>query len=240
MLSWVHLIADLESRDFASTILWLEDQKIRHYKIEDRERLRKIDEPEIWKPAYTQYIADLGVPDLSSAIEQLTWILCYAIRLEYLDKSDEYRELDAAKISELKRPVNPTVTSKNPLSSMDMSSQEFANGVYELARRLNIPHHTDHLLVMEAAARIVERHLTAKSADKTADVARNSNMAYDIHGAEKFAFPEKDLDQAANILRLLQIHSVRHLQTVINETIVAVQEITANPKTDTKLGKVGF
>lgn len=47
------------------------------------------------------------------------------------------------------------------------------------------------------------------------------------------------LNQAAKILRLLYIHDLRDLQTQINECIVAVQSVTANPKTDTKLGQVG-
>lgn len=230
-----------ESPDFASTILWLEDQKIRHYKIEDREQLRKIDEPDVWKAAYAQYKSDLGVPQLSSATEELVWILSYAIRLEYLDNADDFKQFDSAKITELKRPANPTMNARNPLSSMDMSSDEFEAGVRELARRLNIPHHTDHLIMLEAAARIVERHLT-KTNDKPAATNGNRNacMAYHIKDADKYAFAEKDMDEAANILRLLQIHSVRHLQTVINETIVAVQNVTANPKTDTKIGKIGF
>lgn len=51
---------------------------------------------------------------------------------------------------------------------------------------------------------------------------------------------DEDVDQATRILRLLHIQSIRELQTVINETIVSVQNLTADPKTDTKLGKVGF
>lgn len=47
------------------------------------------------------------------------------------------------------------------------------------------------------------------------------------------------LNHAAKVLRLLYIHDLRDLQTRINECIVAVQSVTANPKTDTKLGKVG-
>lgn len=48
------------------------------------------------------------------------------------------------------------------------------------------------------------------------------------------------MNQAAKILRLLYIHDLRQLQTQINESIVGVQSVTANPKTDTKLGKVGY
>ena len=69
---------------------------------------------------------------------------------------------------------------------------------------------------------------------------------------------DKDVDEVAAILRLLHIRDLRTLQTQvrniilitwicdyisdnfqINECIVAIQTITANPKTDTRLGKVG-
>ena len=45
--------------------------------------------------------------------------------------------------------------------------------------------------------------------------------------------------EAAKILRLLHIRELRELQTQINQAIVKVQAIVANPKTDTRLGKVG-
>ena len=45
--------------------------------------------------------------------------------------------------------------------------------------------------------------------------------------------------EAAKILRLLHIQELRDLQTAINEAIVKVQAFTANPKTDSRLGKVG-
>lgn len=50
---------------------------------------------------------------------------------------------------------------------------------------------------------------------------------------------DKTVNDAAKILRLLHIKELRELQTQINEAIVCIQAITANPKTDTKLGKVG-
>lgn len=50
----------------------------------------------------------------------------------------------------------------------------------------------------------------------------------------------EDIEQAARILRLLQIQSIREMQTVINETIVETQNLTSDaPKTDSRLGQVG-
>lgn len=50
---------------------------------------------------------------------------------------------------------------------------------------------------------------------------------------------DKSVSEAAKVLRLLHIKELRNLQTSINELIVAVQTVTANPKTDQSLGKVG-
>ena len=47
------------------------------------------------------------------------------------------------------------------------------------------------------------------------------------------------LKDAAKILRLLHLTNLRKLQSDINNTIELVQNVTANPKTDTKSGKVG-
>lgn len=56
---------------------------------------------------------------------------------------------------------------------------------------------------------------------------------------EGFNLGEVGVNNAAKMLRLLFLHDLRDLQTHINECIVAVQNLTANPKTDTSLGKVG-
>lgn len=54
-----------------------------------------------------------------------------------------------------------------------------------------------------------------------------------------FQLKKTAVENAAKILALLYIQDIRNLQTKINEVIVRVQSVTANPKTDTKLGKVG-
>lgn len=47
------------------------------------------------------------------------------------------------------------------------------------------------------------------------------------------------MDDAIRILRLLHAAQLRDLQTQINELVADVQKITANPKCDLSLGKIG-
>lgn len=61
----------------------------------------------------------------------------------------------------------------------------------------------------------------------------------DCKQKEFVSIPDASLNEAARILRLLHIEELRELQTKINEAIVAVQAIIADPKTDHRLGKVG-
>lgn len=56
---------------------------------------------------------------------------------------------------------------------------------------------------------------------------------------KSYVITDATLNEAAQILRLLHIEELRELQTKINEAIVAVQAIIADPKTDHRLGKVG-
>lgn len=75
----------LDEKEYRSVVLWLEDQKIRHYKIEEREGLRDI-ESEKWSEAYNTYQRDLVSPVVEGSLhEQLNWLLSYAVRLEYAD-----------------------------------------------------------------------------------------------------------------------------------------------------------
>ena len=81
--------------------------------------------------------------------------------------------------------------------------------------------------------------------------------AYQFRDSSKATEESSALAEATAVLRLLHIQDLRLLQTQINEAIVAVQkvmslkigdkyekcgyavQVTANPKTDTRLGKVG-
>lgn len=110
----------LDRKVFASTILWLEDQKIRTYKIEDRENLRRIDNLQAWEEAYTQYKNDLGMPPFETPLEDLSWLLSYAIRLEFLDDPETYKDLSSAKIAEnINKSITPSIKNENFFDNMD-------------------------------------------------------------------------------------------------------------------------
>ena len=47
------------------------------------------------------------------------------------------------------------------------------------------------------------------------------------------------MDKAATLLRILYTQELRKLQSLIDETIVEVQEFTSNPRTDSALGRTG-
>ena len=57
---------------------------------------------------------------------------------------------------------------------------------------------------------------------------------------QDFETGDPRVDDGAKVLRLLYIDDLRRLQTAVNNVIVRAQSFTANPKTDAKLGKVGY
>lgn len=194
---------------------------------------------------------------VNGPIEELSWLLSYAVRLEYLDNGkwflcytqssicqsislyipvETYKTFTSDRVTELNKASKPTVESSNPFDTMNLVGAEFVSGVEKLAKRLNHSVHSNPAITLEASARIIYEKLRPEALNQPKPVGQ----AYPIKGSDQYIFADKNMDEAAKILRLLQIQSVRQVQTSVNENIVAVQEITADPKTDSKLGKVGF
>lgn len=110
-----------DEKQFRNLLLFLEDQKIRKYIIEDRAELRKVNSPE-WPQAFDKYKNDLNCPKvLTSSLDQLKWIVSYAIKLEYLDNADEYKDLTSTKVAEAEQNKTsaPTLKSVNPFDNLD-------------------------------------------------------------------------------------------------------------------------
>ncbi|XP_020282631.1 UPF0568 protein C14orf166 homolog [Pseudomyrmex gracilis] len=231
------------TQHFRKVIAWLEDQKIRHYKIEDRKSLRDINSSE-WPKAFEKYCNDVNCPITTSEIDQLEWFLGYAIWQEFSDDYQKYQQVVGSKAKVKQEIKVPSVKSTNPLDNLDFDSDAFKTGVNSLAKLLRIPKHSDHLITLQACSKLVCNKLNVdamKQQNNNAVTAKGKslNSLSVMTIAPGFNMGDKMLDNAAKGLSLLYIQDLRNLQTKINETIVAVQSITADPKTDTKLGKVG-
>nr|CAG4650373.1 EOG090X0ARU [Sida crystallina] len=215
-------------------VVWLEDQKIRRYKIEEREELRN-SKAEAWTKAYQQYLIDLDCPaESGSRNEIVDWLLSLGVHFEFSEKPDLYS-------NKAEEPTKSPITIKaNPLDNLDFESNDFKLGVNALADILHVAHHPDHLMTLEAVCSIIKERFNAESLkDPSKFPASGTPLQFEACELG-MDLKEANLNQAAKILRYLFIHDLRDLQTKINECIVAVQALTANPKTDTKLGKVGY
>ncbi|KAG8212679.1 hypothetical protein J437_LFUL019553, partial [Ladona fulva] len=106
-----------DEKQFRSLVAWLEDQKIRHYKIEDRQNLRNITSLD-WPKHFKQYYTDLAAPDYKRPEEQIDWLLAFAVRLEYADNVDKFKDLTSDNVKRNQANV-PKVISENPLDNLD-------------------------------------------------------------------------------------------------------------------------
>lgn len=227
-----------DQQHFRKLVLWLEDQKIRQYKVEDRKELRNITSDQ-WDQAFEKYCADVACPITTNNLDKLEWLVDCAIRLEYEDDIKKYQNAKSSK-AKAKEAVVPDVKSTNPLDKLDFSSNEFKNGVNEMARLLRIPQHPNHLVTLDACNKLIRKRLNESALKNPSSVIVKGKPFPFMETNVGFDTGDKVLNDAGKILTLLYIQDLRDLQTKINEAIVSVQNVTANPKTDTKLGKVGI
>ena len=102
-----------DDKQFRNIVVWLEDQKIRRYKIEERESLRQI-QSELWEETFRQYLIDLDCPITSSPKNEiLDWLLGLAVHFEFSEKPELYSENKTA--SDQFKSVMKT----NPLDNLD-------------------------------------------------------------------------------------------------------------------------
>ncbi|CAB1456687.1 unnamed protein product [Pleuronectes platessa] len=221
-----------DETQYRNCIVWLEDQKIRHYKIEDRGNLRNIPGSD-WPSAFQKYLQDVNCPfGVQEKHEALDWLLGLAVRYEYGDNVEKYKNcqpLAASSNSDV--PIDPLV-------NLDINSPDFKAGVTALSNILKIGRHDDYLVMLKAIRILIQERLSPEAIAKASQSREGIPVTLDKHTLG-FDTGDATLNEAAQILRLLHIEELRELQTKINEAIVAVQAIIADPKTDHRLGKVG-
>lgn len=162
-----------------------------------------------------------------SRYELLDWLIGHAVSLHYADNAAAYPVVPAEAAD---------AASSGPPPPLELSQEE----LNELAAVLELPTHADYGVLLRAVTSVLTSKFSpgAVSAAVAAkdEVRREIPLDYTPLG---FATGDSGLDKACKVLRLLHISDLRDLQTKINELIVAVQNLTANPVTNSRLGKVG-
>ncbi|KAL3313701.1 hypothetical protein Ciccas_007690 [Cichlidogyrus casuarinus] len=149
----------------------------------------------------------------------LDFLLTYAINTSYDDNN------------------NPEGERYNILKKIDFSSLDFVKGVDDLSSLLEIPQYVDHLERFKACCLLINQKLSdANFAEKKKKLDKLS-VDQVVLG---FDVPDSELRSIAVAARLLNISEMRLLQDQINAAIVQVQRLTADPKTNEKLGQVGY
>ena len=225
-------------------MIWLEDQKIRHYKIEDRRVLRDATGKN-WVVVFKQYLKELECPygveiDLPAVLD---WLLSIAVRWEFEEVSKSNQDLRCGI-----GPKNSITSTSRQLSHLSNSSAldisptdpTFISGTKALAKILQIAPHPDPTVLLTAIKIVLQEKLSESALSKEKTNGSAAGKEYAITAKEcGFNLGDPVLNEAAKTLRLLHLRELRLLQTRVNELIVAVQGITADPKTNQMLGKVG-
>ncbi|TKC34802.1 hypothetical protein EI555_003996, partial [Monodon monoceros] len=179
-----------------------EDQKRRYYETEDRGKLRNIHSGDQPK-FFEKYLRDVNCSfKIQDGQEAIDWLLVLNMAIT----------LKNTRIGYLIMQKNADNATKNaePVINLDVNNPNFRAGVM----------------------------VQANFQSQLMDVAASTNPAAEglPVGLDKYilGFDTRDvvLNEAGQILHLLHIEELRELQTKINAARVAVQVITADPKTD--------
>ncbi|XP_050425894.1 RNA transcription, translation and transport factor protein [Adelges cooleyi] len=221
-------------------VVWLEENKLCLYKPKERADLKKTNSP-TWNEAFKSYCTLCSSPISSDEIlNHIEWLLGTAIRKEYNKDKVKYDEKSKLAL-ETSTDVPMIIPSNNPIDNLDVNSCEFKEGVESLADILNISKHPDHIVTLEAIRTLIAKRLNEECIkDPLSVLPKGEAFPLELVKTFKNKSSNPAVEQALKVLRLVQVHRLRDLQTCINECIVSMQQITSNPKTDTKLGKVGY
>ena len=213
---------------------WLEDRFIRQLPMDARTELRA-GEPE----ALQFYLAEMDAPEWvlsGSPSTMCSWLINIALQYEYGDNQQKYEAL--ATVATAQQPIapdNPDLLRLCAALRVTPASDAAATlqAVVKAARQRPRP--------PPMAAPAPKRATSALTADRapvpvSEFIPEFTAEAFPL-GFEGSGRPAGD--DVARVMRMLHVQELRRLQDSVNATIVSLQEFTANPKTDARLGRVG-
>ncbi|KRZ93560.1 Adenylate kinase isoenzyme 6 [Trichinella sp. T8] len=230
---------------FRSLIRWLECEKIQYYGKGHCRQLSDINSP-VWNKAFQQYLDNLHCTNCQRTTRYgvVEWLLGFAVHVAYQNQISE-AEPAAKRYADGESRRNTEV---DKLKHFRCDEPKFEDFVQTIANLLGVTSHPDIVTTLKSAMNIVKLRNGAVNSALSAKCSISPNEkkleslsaeAIDLSDFESaLEIKDKALVEVAAVLRMLYVKKLRLVQSQINELITVVQEMTANPKTDQRLGKV--
>lgn len=162
----------LDETEWRNFVVWLENQKLRNYKIEERAALCKIDSLE-WPEAFRKYLGDLDCDlddeALASRLTVCDWLLNQAMHFEFSDELPK-QPAEAAAVSvgdvEMSDVIAKPKESANPLDYLDFDSDEFRARTRKLCELLQIAPYSDPKEELKAACLLITERLNSANIER--------------------------------------------------------------------------
>jgi len=228
---------------FLDLVAFLEDSVIRALAIEERVPLKSFNDQ--WYQTVSEYLHKLKYPREFEAnasetdkLVVLDWLLNYALSVESHDNYEKYNTAARQQLSSRQvqaRPIDAKIY-RDPQCKVTLDN---------IADQLHIPVHDDPSVLIRSISKLASRKLSAaaiEQAKQEQSKGQSSKSDSQINNAKfplGFSTGAEKLDKAATVFRLLYVSDLRRLQTKINDLLVSVQNFTADPQTNTNIGRVG-
>jgi len=230
--------------DFVKLVSWLEDRKIRELEIAERSALKQ-DSME-FDGTLRGYLRQLQCPlqytggttaDADEVLQVAHWLTSFAIAVEYEDSADACRNIEVSMESETG--TTTSIPSSSSSSTIEVLPPGFEEEVTKLGDILGVYRHNGDSIPSYLAS--ISRHIRLLLSTSSVNVLKGTvSEDLTLNGFPLgFNTGDEVVNQAAIVLKMLHIFDFRELQTDLNSLIVLGQQFTANPRTNTKLGKVG-
>eukprot|EP01065_Artemidia_motanka_P027819 TRINITY_DN33017_c0_g1_i1.p2 TRINITY_DN33017_c0_g1~~TRINITY_DN33017_c0_g1_i1.p2 ORF type:complete len:269 (+),score=80.66 TRINITY_DN33017_c0_g1_i1:110-916(+) len=247
--------ATLCTQQVQNMVVWLEDTQIRWHTEEERGYLRDTAAGEGWWGSFKRYVHTMGyrkdfpVPPADCRTDvgvrmALDWVVGKAITLSYSDDADRYNEahkkykqLGMGNITVIEEGLGTAEMKATTFDITDKATlQQVASDILAV---LQLPPTEDLPLALTAIARTLREIQAHVHADRPG-AAKMTTQELLERVPLQYETGDKRMDAAVRVLRILYTADLRDLQDRIDEIVVELQEHTADPKTDARLGKVGM
>jgi len=218
--------ACLSGEAYCRLVLWLEEEKIRLYEPKDRKVLR--DFTKAWYQHIVDYGKELGIPAAGLSETHLPKKLQVLNSLVNLAIHDVYRDKVDSKEVKLEAPPEPAMGAAEQQQLRDLVPP-----INRILEHLALPKLGGDAADTDAVAalRCIKTRLEEPSKSKADLDIDNLPTGLELD--------DKDVRRVAGVLRLLHGIEMQQLQVNINNVVNDLQQVTADPKTDARLGRVG-